>query len=170
MTFDQVQAGLQYQTSGAGGVFGNAFAGGTTARERLSRGSSGTLDMVRGVLRAEQAGHKKIMELEATTSVAGWDGAGGEPVTPRQWDDARLVLSRCVRELLGVPAPFVSAGGDGAVYLQWTTPGGDRCVIEIGRDEYWWSLLPASSEEGSGDVDRLSAPFDAFEKIRHLFG
>ena len=126
------------------------------------------LDVVGEVFGAETRALARIAELAAETSVASWDGERGQPVQARQWDDARNLVSRALREMLGIPAPFLSACGDGTAHLQWTTSRGDRGVIEIGKDTYWWSLLSMS---GRGDeLVQLRSPDDAFGKIRGLFG
>lgn len=112
----------------------------------------------------------RITELAAETSTEDWDGEGGQPIDARQWDHVRSIVSRGVRGVLGVPAPFVSACGDGTAHLQWTTTLGDRGVLEVGRQGYWWSFVPMSDRDGDDEIVWLRTPDDALEKIHALFG
>lgn len=84
----------------------------------------------------------RIASLILETAVDNWDGEGAVPVEPQQWHRACDVLAQAAVELAGLPAPFVTACGDGAVHLQWTTPAGDRGVLEVERIGYAWSFLP----------------------------
>lgn len=112
--------------------------------------------------------HGRIQRLSKETATKGWDDEGGEPITERQWDDARTIASRALLELLEIPAPFVSACGDGTAHLQWTNGAGDRGVLEIGRNKTWWSFLSMSGE--GDEVVEIRSPDEAFAKIRALFG
>lgn len=125
-------------------------------------------DFVARYLEAEQHLNLRIDQLARITSVEGWDEEGGQVVTATQWEDARSIASRVMLEMIAIPAPFVSACGDGTAHLQWTTASGDRGVIEIGRDRYWWSLLSISGERD--ELVELRLPDEAFPKIRALFG
>ncbi len=164
---------------GGSGTSSSVLESGTGAPTR-PRGSLGTTVDLSGtarqveraseILAAEESALGRIKELVGQTASRDWDGEGGEPIEPRQWDDARALVSRAVRELLGLPPPFVSACGDGTVHLQWTTPHGDRGIIEIGRDAYWWDYLPAPDRGEQDEVLALSSPDPAFEKVRALFG
>lgn len=127
-------------------------------------------DLVNEILPAEQKALARISELALETSVANWDGEAGQPIGARQWEDARSCVSRALRELRGIPAPFVSACGDGTAHLQWTTPRGNRGVIEIGREGYMWSFLAMSSEDGEDALVDLQSTDEAFGRIRALFG
>lgn len=133
-------------------------------------GAAWPFEVVNEVLTSERKTLSKIAALASDTSTDNWDGEGGRPVDGRQWDDARNVVSRAARELLGIPPPFVSACGDGTAHLQWTTAGGDRGVIEIGKDTFWWSFLPMSHRDVDDELVQLRSPDQAFEKIRKLFG
>jgi len=93
--------------------------------------TSRQLIVVTDVLDAEQHVGVRIDQLARETTVEGWDDEGGHVVTATQWEDARSIASRVMHEIIGVPAPFVSACGDGTAHLQWTTASGDRGVIEI---------------------------------------
>lgn len=109
----------------------------------------------------------KIAQLEAETAQEDWDSEGGEIVRASQWEDARSVASRATRDMVDVPHPFVSACGDGTVHLQWTTRDGDRGVLEIGPQRFWWSSL---SRSGEGDeVAELRSPDDVFARVRKIF-
>jgi len=130
--------------------------------------TSRQLFIVNDVLSVNKNIGLRIDQLARDTSVEGWDDEGGHVVTAAQWQNARRIASRIMLEMIGVPAPFVSACGDGTAHLQWTTPSGDRGVIEIGQDRYWWSFL-SSSGDGDEFVE-LCLPDEAFGKIRALFG
>lgn len=138
-------------------------------RERGDSGASRVHNLVNDVLTSERKALDKIAELAAETATANWDGEGGQPIDARQWDDARSIVSLAVRELLGVPAPFVSACGDGTAHLQWTTRRGNRGVIEIGKQGYWWSFVPMSDGDGEDEIVQLRSPDEAFQKIRSIF-
>ncbi|MBN2195019.1 MAG: hypothetical protein JW751_19535 [Polyangiaceae bacterium] len=119
-------------------------------------------------LREEKELMSRIDQLAAVTAVSNWDGERGEPVSARQWDDARRLLAGCLVELRGIPAPFISACGDGSAHLQWTTPAGDRGVLEIGAGAYWWSFLPMG-DDLEDEVVELQALRDGLERVRALF-
>jgi hypothetical protein len=86
---------------------------------------------------------REIANLEQLTAVEGWDDERGEPISPRQWQAARLVLSRSASKL----AVFVGASGDGCVHLTWAKAGGDRGVLEIGTTRWWWSILRLAGQD-----------------------
>ena len=135
---------------------------------RLQGGAGQQLEVVGDVLAAESRVLARIAELAHETATENWDDEAGQPILATQWNDASNLARRAVREMLDVPAPFPSACGDGTVHLQWTTPRGDRGVIEIGRNSYWWSFL---SRTGEGDeVVQLGSPDETVERVRALFG
>jgi hypothetical protein len=121
-------------------------------------------------LAEEEALMGKIDELAAQTAARDWDGEQGEAVDKRQWDDVRRIASKAAQELLGVPAPFISACGDGSAHLQWTTARGNRGVIEIGSRSYSWSFVPMSDDDGEDEVIELRSPDEALAKVKALFG
>jgi hypothetical protein len=121
-------------------------------------------------LAKEEALMAKIDELEAQTAARDWDGEQGEAVDKQQWDDVRRIASKAAQELLGVPAPFISACGDGSAHLQWTTARGNRGVIEIGSRSYSWSFVPMSDDDGEDEVIELRSPDEALAKVKALFG
>lgn len=80
---------------------------------------------------------------------------------------AGRIASRVMEEIPDAPPPFIGVAEDGNLFLHWTTPTGDRGIIELGRGRYWWSLLMRS---GDGDEQvELGAPEDAIVRLRAMF-
>jgi len=116
----------------------------------------------------ESALLSKVQELSRQTTCANWDGERGEPIGPQQWEEVRRLVSLAFRSLPTVPSPFVSACGDGTAHIQWTTPGGDRGVIEVGSGSSNWSFIPMS-DEAEDEVVWLEDPAQGLSKVQNLF-
>jgi hypothetical protein len=127
-------------------------------------------DISRRIFRGEAAAISRIKELASESAEDNWDGERGYPIVSRQWDDVRSIVSRALRELPGVPAPFLSACGDGTAHVTWTTAVGNRGVLEVGKSSYWWSYLPISDNYGQDDITQIPTPDVALQKIHSLFG
>jgi hypothetical protein len=109
---------------------------------------------------------RQVKPLVRETHVVNWDGEQGEPITQEQWVSALVLAVQALRESL--PAPFVSPCGDGAAHLQWTTPFGNRGVVEIGSKSIGWSFLPMTPSDGEDLAIELRSMDEALERVRRL--
>lgn len=108
----------------------------------------------------------RFRQLENATAFENWDCEFGVPVPADAWRRVRRIVSQARRSLPTSPVPFITASGDGAVHLVWTTDAGDRGQLEIAPDGYWWTLIP---REGQDRVENWSDVAQLTGRLMQLF-
>ena len=93
-----------------------------------------------------------------------------QPISPIQLEMANNFILKFKGELQRYSQPFISICGDGAIHLQWTTPQGNRGVVEVrNNNTYFWSFIPISEKYGDDEIFQLKSLNEALEKVQVLF-
>ncbi len=90
--------------------------------------------------------YNKIIEsLKDQTKKDNWDDENGLAILDSQWAIVKnvLVYTSVINTSIYSPIDlFISACGDGYIHLTWAKINGDKAILEIGVDNYWFTELP----------------------------
>lgn len=80
-----------------------------------------------------------IEKLRAITKQENWDLENGYPIPDSVWDTVLDFCKSIVVEPI-LSQIFISPGGDGFAYFNYSKPEGGRFILEFGSDKYYSSI------------------------------
>ena len=114
-----------------------------------------------GVQRLEEM-EGKLQEFSALPQ--NWDAQGAPPISPFAIDEGRRILTAAI--VLGLPTPWVAAGGDGGIGIQWESDHAELYIDIVPGEETTYVFTPKTV--GLYEADGVLTPANRSQVLAQL--